>query len=79
MKILDAGSGLGGPSRYLADVYGCSVIGLDLTPSFVAVSQLLVERTATRFIGGETLAQCVETAKSLNHQGFAVTSFGTIC
>ena len=28
---------------------------------------------ATRFIGGETLVQCVETAKSLNQQGFAVT------
>ena len=29
--------------------------------------------TAMRFIGGETLKQCVETAESLNHQGFAVT------
>lgn len=28
---------------------------------------------ALRFIGGETLAQCVETAKSLNQEGFAVT------
>lgn len=30
-------------------------------------------RAALRFIGGETLIQCVETAKSLNQQGFAVT------
>lgn len=28
---------------------------------------------ALRFIGGESLAQCVKTAKSLNQQGFAVT------
>jgi proline dehydrogenase len=28
---------------------------------------------ALRFIGGETLAECVETAKTLNQQGFAVT------
>ncbi|MCU0546804.1 MAG: proline dehydrogenase family protein [Oscillatoriaceae cyanobacterium Prado104] len=28
---------------------------------------------ALRFIGGETLVQCAETAKSLNQQGFAVT------
>lgn len=28
---------------------------------------------ALRFIGGETLAHCTETAKSLNEQGFAVT------
>lgn len=43
--ILDAGSGLGGPSRYLADTYGCRVIGVDLSPSFVAVAQLLAQRT----------------------------------
>jgi len=45
MKILDAGSGLGGPARYLAETYGCNVTGVDLTPSFVAVSKLLAERT----------------------------------
>lgn len=28
---------------------------------------------ALRFIGGETLGQCLETAKTLNQQGFAVT------
>jgi sarcosine/dimethylglycine N-methyltransferase len=43
--ILDAGSGLGGPSRYLASTYGCRVTGVDLSPSFVAVAQLLAQRT----------------------------------
>ena len=43
--ILDAGSGLGGPSRYLASTYGCRVIGVDLSPSFVAVAQLLAQKT----------------------------------
>jgi sarcosine/dimethylglycine N-methyltransferase len=43
--VLDAGSGLGGPSRYLAGTYGCRVVGADLSPSFVAVAQLLAERT----------------------------------
>jgi sarcosine/dimethylglycine N-methyltransferase len=42
--ILDAGSGLGGPSRYLAGTYGCRVIGVDLSPSFVAVARLLAQR-----------------------------------
>ena len=42
--VLDAGSGLGGPSRYLASTYGCQVIGVDLSPSFVAVAQLLAQR-----------------------------------
>jgi sarcosine/dimethylglycine N-methyltransferase len=43
--VLDAGSGLGGPSRYMAEAFGCSVMGIDLTPSYVAVSKLLAERT----------------------------------
>jgi sarcosine/dimethylglycine N-methyltransferase len=49
--ILDAGSGLGGPSRYLASTYGCHVTGADLSPSYVAVAQLLAQRT-----GLDTLA-----------------------
>ena len=44
MQVLDAGSGLGGPSRYVADNYECQVTGVDLTRSFVTVSQLLAER-----------------------------------
>jgi ubiquinone/menaquinone biosynthesis C-methylase UbiE len=43
--VLDAGSGLGGPARYLADRFGCRVIGVDLTPGFVEVGRLLNERT----------------------------------
>lgn len=44
MNILDAGSGLGGPSRYVAEKHGCRVTGIDLTDSFVAVARLLAER-----------------------------------
>ena len=44
--VLDAGAGLGGPARYLADRFGCRVIGIDLTPEFVAIGQLLNVRTA---------------------------------
>jgi sarcosine/dimethylglycine N-methyltransferase len=48
--VLDAGSGLGGPSRHLAERYGCRVEGVDLTPAFVEVAELLAERAdlATR-------------------------------
>ena len=38
-KLLDIGSGLGGPSRYLAKVCGCRVTGIDLTAEFVAAAR----------------------------------------
>jgi ubiquinone/menaquinone biosynthesis C-methylase UbiE len=44
MKVLDAGSGLGGPSRYLTAEHGCEVIGVDLSPAFVAIATMLAER-----------------------------------
>jgi ubiquinone/menaquinone biosynthesis C-methylase UbiE len=34
--LLDMGSGIGGPARYFASVFGCRVAGIDLTPEFVA-------------------------------------------
>jgi SAM-dependent methyltransferase len=42
--VLDAGSGLGGPSRHLAERYLCRVEGVDLTPAFVEVAELLSAR-----------------------------------
>ena len=43
-KVLDAGSGLGGPARYLGETFGCRVEGVDLSPDYVAIAQLLTER-----------------------------------
>jgi ubiquinone/menaquinone biosynthesis C-methylase UbiE len=42
--VIDVGSGLGGPSRYLAATYGCRVSGVDLTPEFVATAIGLTAR-----------------------------------
>lgn len=39
--VLDIGSGLGGPARTLAEVYGCRVTGIDLSPEFCATAQEL--------------------------------------
>jgi SAM-dependent methyltransferase len=39
--VLDVGSGLGGPARTLAQHYGCSVTGLDLTEEFCDVATML--------------------------------------
>jgi SAM-dependent methyltransferase len=43
--VIDVGSGLGGPSRYLAATYGCTVQGIDLSPAFVEAATYLAERT----------------------------------
>jgi ubiquinone/menaquinone biosynthesis C-methylase UbiE len=58
--VIDIGSGLGGPSRYLSATYGCRVSGVDLTPEFVATAVALTERVGLTgkvdFRQGSTLA-----------------------
>ena len=44
-RVLDVGSGLGGPSRYLAAHYGCRVSGIDLSESYCRVASLLARHT----------------------------------
>ncbi|HLI13239.1 MAG TPA: class I SAM-dependent methyltransferase [Alphaproteobacteria bacterium] len=44
-RVLDVGSGTGGPSRFLAATYGCRVRGLDLTPEYCRVATLLARLT----------------------------------
>ncbi len=43
-RVLDLGSGLGGPARTLAEVHGCHVTGIDLTPEFCEVATVLSDR-----------------------------------
>ena len=42
--VLDVGSGLGGPSRFLADRFGCRVTGIDLLPLRVDAATALAQR-----------------------------------
>src|SRR5271163_240039 len=44
-RVLDIGSGIGGPSRFLASRYGCQVIGIDLTAEFCRVAEMLTRLT----------------------------------
>jgi sarcosine/dimethylglycine N-methyltransferase len=45
MSVLDIGSGVGGPARFLAATYGCRVTGVDLSEPFVDAARYLTERT----------------------------------
>lgn len=58
-RVLDVGSGLGGPARYLAANLGCDVTGIDLSPEFCAVANTLSRMTRlsdrTRYQVGDAL------------------------
>ncbi|MGB8623455.1 MAG: methyltransferase domain-containing protein [Paracoccaceae bacterium] len=40
-RVLDIGSGLGGPARTLAETVGCRVTGVDLTPAFCEMAAVM--------------------------------------
>jgi ubiquinone/menaquinone biosynthesis C-methylase UbiE len=43
-RLLDVGSGVGGPSRLAAARHGCAVTGIDLSPDFVGLARTLTAR-----------------------------------
>lgn len=42
--VLDVGSGIGGPARYMAFTFGCRVTGIDVTEAFVSAARDLTAR-----------------------------------
>jgi sarcosine/dimethylglycine N-methyltransferase len=60
MSVLDVGSGVGGPARFLAATYGCRVTGVDLSEAFVDAARYLTKRT------GQSGPVSFETASALD-------------
>lgn len=60
MHILDAGCGLGGTCRLLADEFDCNVTGIDITEDYIRTAARLSELTGlqhkTRFVHGSVLS-----------------------
>jgi len=65
-RVIDVGSGLGGPSRFLAANYSCHVTGVDLSEPFVEVARALTVRCGleelVEFHHGNALALPFEDA-----------------
>ncbi|BBK45468.1 SAM-dependent methyltransferase [Allostella vacuolata] len=59
-EILDIGSGIGGPARWIAWTFGCRVTGVDLTPAFCEAARELNRATGmddrVRILEGNALA-----------------------
>jgi sarcosine/dimethylglycine N-methyltransferase len=58
-RLLDIGSGIGGPARWIAATFGVHVTGVDLTPEFCAAAEELNRATGladrVRIINGSAL------------------------
>src|SRR5229473_1807360 len=59
-RLLDIGSGIGGPARWIAAKFGVHVTGVDLTPEFCAAAEELNRATGladrVRIINGSALS-----------------------
>jgi cyclopropane fatty-acyl-phospholipid synthase-like methyltransferase len=60
MRVLDVGSGFGGPARHVAASSGCTVLGIDITREYVEVAESLTRAAgldaSVGFVWGELAA-----------------------
>lgn len=78
-RVLDIGSGIGGPARRVAAATGATVVGVDLTPSFVTTATELSARVGlgdrTEFVHGDATSIDLEgpfAAATLIHVGMNI-------
>lgn len=74
MRVLDIGSGLGGPARHAAAHYGVTVAGIDLTPEYGEVASVLTEKTGL----ADKVSFVTASALALPYDGAAFDAAYTI-
>ncbi|MSO69324.1 MAG: class I SAM-dependent methyltransferase [Alphaproteobacteria bacterium] len=87
LKLLDVGSGIGGPARYFAHAFGCEVIGIDLTEAFVRIATDLTRRASlsdrVKFQQGSALDLPFEAASfdgaTMLHVGMNIDDKPRLC
>jgi SAM-dependent methyltransferase len=72
-NVVDLGSGLGGPARYIAKTFVCQVTGIDLTESFVFAANRLSELLGMRDQAGFQTGSALETPYDENNFDRAIT------
>ena len=70
LRVLDAGCGIGGSSRLLAEAFQCHVTGIDLVPAFIDVARML--SLSTGMDGAVTFFQGDVINTGLENQSFDV-------
>ena len=76
-RVLDIGSGIGGPSRMLAAISGCEVLGVELQENLVTAAEDLTRRAGldrlVRFICGDAAdAKAVPLESESFHHGISL-------
>ena len=69
--VLDVGSGIGGPARYLAASFGCRVTGIDLSAEYCRIAESLTELAG---LGGQVSFRAGDAC----HLPFADASFDLV-
>jgi ubiquinone/menaquinone biosynthesis C-methylase UbiE len=70
-SLLDLGCGIGGPGRFLADRFGCSVVGVDLLPLRIELAHAITAMTGM----DDRVSYSVEDATDLH---FADDAFAQV-
>jgi len=81
MKLLDVGSGIGGPARYMSAKSGCSITGVELQADLTQAASELTARVGlsdkVKFLTGDFVNVCKE--EKLNGQFDSVMSLLVFC